>query len=76
MNEKRDWIVITGHPIDTEEGGGFEYDGPFTETEAQAYRDYLKEVCKGQEFDTVIIQVQLLGRGRRWLDAHKKEGSP
>ena len=32
----KDWIIITGQPIDRAiGGGGYEFFGPFTDTEAQ-----------------------------------------
>jgi hypothetical protein len=52
----KDWIVITGSLVDTTEGGGFEFHGPFTEAQAQTIvADYK------QETDWPMVQaVQLL----------------
>ena len=34
----KNWIVISGQPIDTVDGGGFEFFGPFTKDEAKWVR--------------------------------------
>ena len=37
---KRNWIVISGGIVDTVKGGGLEFFGPFTEPEAEAYKQH------------------------------------
>jgi hypothetical protein len=53
----RDWIVISGSIINTTTKGGFEFFGPFTEIEANCYREELLTEGGANE---VTICVQLL----------------
>jgi len=60
----RNWIVITGQLIDSTEGGGFEFHGPFTEEEAQAVVKTLSSTCPACHFpihDDKVQAVELLG---------------
>jgi non-ribosomal peptide synthetase component F len=38
-NGPKNWIVMTGQPVDSTDGGGFEFFGPFTEGEAAQVRE-------------------------------------
>jgi len=69
--ETRNWIVMTGQPLDTTKGGGFEFFGPYTENEAKAKREekiaWLKEFEQSQGHNAekfgatkLVLVVQLL----------------
>lgn len=64
------WIVITGSLIDSTQGGGFEFIGPFvSEEEAVAYRSYAAALHRGlrpksRDNSVQFIAVELLSPGR------------
>lgn len=68
----RDWIVIAGSLVDTTQGGGYEFFGPFTEEEANLARDNMS--TDGGHRET-LIAVQLLKLhnlfGDHWNPTHK-----
>ena len=62
---KKNWIVISGQPVDSVDGGGYEFFGPYTEEEAQAEREsvmagYLKLGHVPGSF--IVMAVELLGK--------------
>jgi hypothetical protein len=59
--ERRDWIVLAGQPVDTTSGGGYEFFGPFTEDEARRRREQiLSKLSKRAGYDQIVLMVQLL----------------
>lgn len=58
----KDWIVISGTPLSSTDGGGFEFFGPFTEKQAMAFREamilHLNHIAHDQTH--VVTAVQLL----------------
>jgi len=55
----RDWIVISGQPVDSTTGGGYEFFGPFTQEEAERLREsWVKD--KDDPFSHIVMAVQLL----------------
>lgn len=59
----KDWIVMSGQPVMTTTGGGFEFFGPFTEEQAKIVREKLAD-SRGER---VSIAIQLLGVFNRTL---------
>jgi hypothetical protein len=58
-----DWIVMQGTLINTVQGGGFEFFGPYTEQEAIKAENTLNATAKQCKADVVATKLQLL-RGR------------
>ena len=59
----KDWIIICGQPIDTVRGGGYEFYGPFTDTEAHEIRQKIVERYQKAGRDPhgeIVMAVQLL----------------
>jgi len=69
-NRPMDWIVIAGQLIDTAKGGGFEFFGPFTKSEAEEVRQSMHDASSYNK-DRVYMAVQLLGVYRRKFDRKK-----
>lgn len=63
----RDWIVIRGSIIDSTQGGGYEFFGPFTEGEAKFVRERMH--TPHDEMQTISIQLLKLPNllGKHWL---------
>lgn len=59
MSAARDWIVLTGQPVDTTKGGGFEFLGPYTEKEAHMVRDHM--VSNTEPGACICLAIQLIG---------------
>jgi hypothetical protein len=60
MSEPKNWIVIQGQIVDTVDGGGFEFFGPFTEKEARNVRSRMKAFTQehgGTEISTIALQL-------------------
>ena len=55
----RNWIVVSGTIVNTVNGGGFEFIGPFTEREA---KDYLAQHKSDDE--DLWVAIELLSPGR------------
>jgi hypothetical protein len=72
---KKNWIVIVGSIVDSTQGGGYEFIGPFTEAEATEYRKHVVEHNQklGAEVYGECVALQLLSRGERWLAKRKGE---
>jgi hypothetical protein len=49
---------MTGQPIDTTKGGGFEFFGPYTEDEASIVRERM--ISKGEAGSWIAIAIQLI----------------
>lgn len=56
---ERNWIVLTGQPVDTTKGGGFEFNGPYTEEEAQMIRTHC--VANMEVGAEICMAIQLIG---------------
>jgi hypothetical protein len=56
--EDRNWIVMTGHPVNTSLGGGFEFFGPYSEEEAKKFQS--KMVSLQQPGNWIAVAIQLL----------------
>lgn len=63
---ERDWIIISGQPVDTAKGGGFEFFGPFTKPEADRIAEGWREMHRARsvEFEFLVQVVQLLSVSR------------
>ena len=56
----RRWMVMSGQPLDTSEGGGFEFFGPFTEDEAKKVREIILEGSKFTPGERIVIAIELI----------------
>lgn len=54
------WIVMAGQPVDTTGCGGFEFFGPFSETEADYVRQEILRSYQGAPGSLIAIAIQLL----------------
>jgi len=58
--EDKKWIVMTGQPIDTIKGGGFEFFGPYTEDDAKEVQKRFLELKNPYPGSQICIALQLL----------------
>lgn len=57
---ERNWIILTGQPVDTTHGGGFEFHGPYTEEEAQLVRSHCVANMQVEVGERICMAIQLI----------------